>query len=99
MVLRSDDAEHWVQQEGYILAEPGLKPTDQGIGQHADVVVQGERAFIYYFVHQGKEPEAASDPRWNQRTVIQVAELLYRNGKLTVDRNAEVDLRLMPPLE
>lgn len=97
MVLRSDDAEHWTQQDGYILAEPGRQPTDRGMGQHPDVVVDGERAFIYYFVHQGGEPEAGADPYWRQRTVIQAAELIYRDGKLTVDRNAGVDIRLAPP--
>lgn len=97
MVLRSDDAEHWTQQDGYILAQPGTQPTDKGLGQHPDVVVDGERAYIYYFVHQGSEPEAAGDPHWQQRTVIQVAELRYQDGKLSVDRNAAVDVQLAAP--
>ncbi len=42
MVLRSDDALHWHEQPGYILAEPGRKATDRAIGQHPDVVVDGE---------------------------------------------------------
>jgi hypothetical protein len=101
MVLRSDDATAWTQQEGFILDTPGNAPTDRGLGQHPDVVVSGagdnQRAFIYYFVHQGKEPEAAGDPHWNQRTVIQVAELKLVDSKLTVDRNAKVDASLVPP--
>ena len=97
MVLRSDDALHWTEQAGYILGEPGLKATDRSIGQHPDVVVDGERAFIYYFVHQKHEAEAAEDPRWNQRTVIQVAELVYKDGWLTVDRNADLRFRLRAP--
>lgn len=97
MVLRSDDATHWRQQEGYILSEPGVHATDQAIGQHADVVVSGGRAFIYYFVHQGKEPQAAADPHWWQRTVIQVAELIYKDGKLTVDRDAGLSFQLTAP--
>lgn len=97
IVLRSDDAASWTQQDGFLLAQPGARPTDQGLGQHPDVVVDGERAYIYYFVHQGRAPEAAADPHWQQRTVIQVAELVYRNGKLSVDRDAPVDVRLTPP--
>lgn len=97
MVLRSDDASHWIQQDDYLLARPGVEPTDRGLGQHPDVLVDGERAFIYYFVHQGAEPQAASDPHWHQRTVIQVAELRYKDGKLSVEREAPVTVRLTPP--
>ena len=97
MVLRSEDALRWSEQPGYILGLPGRAPTDRAKGQHADVVVDGERAFIYYFVHQENEAEAATDPRWNQRTVIQVAELVYKDGKLNVDRDADLSFRLHPP--
>jgi len=97
MVLRSDDAEHWTEQPGYILAEPGKTPTDRAKGQHADVVVDGDRAFIYYFVHQDNEPETATDPYWRQRTVIQVAELVFKDGKLTADRDQAPVFALHPP--
>ncbi|MCS0616267.1 family 43 glycosylhydrolase [Massilia kyonggiensis] len=94
MVLRSDDARTWTEQKGYILGEPGQKATDRAKGQHADVVVDGDRAFIYYFVHQVNETEAATDARWNQRTVIQVAELVFKDGRLEVDRDRDVAFRL-----
>lgn len=97
MVLRSDDARNWTEQAGYILGEPGRKASDRAMGQHPDVVVDGERAFIYYFVHQKNEPEAAADPRWHQRTVIQVAELVYKDGKLVADRDADLRFRLRAP--
>lgn len=97
MVLRSDDALTWTEQAGYILGEPGRQASDRAKGQHPEVVVDGERAFIYYFVHQTNEAEAAADPRWNQRTVIQVAELVYRDGKLVVDRDADLQFQLHPP--
>jgi hypothetical protein len=97
MILRSDDATHWTEQKGYILGEPGHKATDRAKGQHADVVVDGDRAFIYYFVHQENEPEAATDDRWRQRTVIQVAELVYKDGRLEVDRERDVAFRLAAP--
>jgi hypothetical protein len=97
MVLRSDDARTWTEQPGYILGEPGHKATDRAKGQHADVVVDGDRAFIYYFVHQANEAEAATDARWNQRTVIQVAELVFKDGRLDVDRDRDVAFRLKAP--
>jgi hypothetical protein len=97
MVLRSDDARTWMEQKGYILGEPGHKATDRAKGQHADVVVDGDRAFIYYFVHQANEAEAATDARWNQRTVIQVAELVFKDGRLDVDRDKDVAFRLKAP--
>lgn len=97
MVLRSDDARDWTEQAGYILAAAGHKATDRAMGQHPDIVVDGERAFIYYFVHQKNEAEAAADPYWKQRTVIQVAELVYRDGKLIVDRDADLSFRLHAP--
>ncbi len=97
MVLRSKDATNWIQQTGFLLDQPGVSPTDTSAGQHPDVVVNGGRAFLYYFVHQINEPEAKSDPYWNQRTVIQVAELIYKDAGLTVDRNAPVSFRLKPP--
>jgi len=97
MVLRSEDALNWTEQAGYILGEPGHKATDRHKGQHADVVVDGERAFIYYFVHQQNGAQAAADPRWNQRTVIQVAELVYQDGKLSVNRDADLTFQLHAP--
>jgi beta-xylosidase len=97
MVLRSDDGLNWTEQPGYILGEPGHKATDRAKGQHADVVVDGDRAFIYYFVHQENEPEAATDTHWHQRTVIQVAELVFKDGWLGVDRDRDVAFRLQAP--
>jgi hypothetical protein len=86
LVMRSDDAAQWTRQEGYLLAEPGALPTDRAKGQHPDIVVADDRAYLIYFVHQGGEPEAASDPRWHRRSVLQISELIERDGRLTIDR-------------
>jgi hypothetical protein len=43
------------------------------------------------------EEEAATDARWNQRTVIQVAELVFKDGRLEVDRDKDVAFRLGRP--
>lgn len=88
LVMRSDDALHWQEQPTRLLADAGLHPTDRAKGQHPDVTVVGGRAYLFYFTHQGGEPEAAGDDRWHQRTVIQVAELTLKDGWLNVDRNA-----------
>lgn len=94
IVLRSSDLEHWELQSTRLLERPGTDPTDRNIGQHADVVVNAGRAFIYYFVHQTRAPEALSNPLWGRRTVIQVAELKLKDGWLTADRDAPVAARL-----
>jgi beta-xylosidase len=97
IVLSSKDTKDWTLQTERLLEAPGAQPTDDAKGQHPDVVVNNGRAFIYYFVHQSEAPEARTDPYFHQRTVLQVAELKYANGKLTVDRNARVDARLIAP--
>lgn len=97
LVLSSDDADSWTRQPGYILADPGTRATDRAKGQHPDIVVAGDRAFIFYFVHQDDEPQAQADPEWKRRTVIQVAELKEAGGMLSVDRGAPVRVALTPP--
>lgn len=94
LVQHSDDAATWTRQPGYLLADPGTRPTDRAKGQHPEVIVAGNRAYIVYFVHQSGEPEAATDPRWNRRTVLQIAELRDSDAVLSVDRAAPVALRL-----
>lgn len=97
IALKSDDLQSWTLQAQRLLEEPGTQATDDAKGQHPDVVVNNGRAFIYYFVHQSNAPEAKTDPYYHQRTVLQVAELKYENGQLTLDRNAPVDARLIAP--
>ncbi|MET0357722.1 MAG: glycosyl hydrolase [Cellvibrio sp.] len=92
MVLSSDDSERWVEQTERLLPDAGLLATDKAKGQHPDIQVVGDKAFIFYFVHQENEAAASNNDRYGQRTVIQVAELKIENGKLTVDRNAKVNL-------
>lgn len=94
LVMRSDDATHWTRQPDHLLATPGAQPTDRAKGQHPDVVVSGGRAFLFYFTHQSGEPEAKRDPSWGRRTAIQVAELIERDGVITVDREAPLQVRL-----
>jgi hypothetical protein len=87
-VYRSEDLEEWTFQ-GFILDTPGSRPHDQTIGQHADVVVQGENAYIFYFTHpvKGRPP-----------TSVQVAKFGYEDGKLVCDRDLAFVIDLQPEL-
>ncbi|NWK97693.1 glycoside hydrolase family 43 [Sphingobium lactosutens] len=96
LVMRSDDGEHWTTQPGHILATPGTQPTDRAKGQHPDIVVAGERAYIIYFVHQEGEDAAKSDPEYYRRTVLQIAELKEKDGVISVDRDMPTHVRLKP---
>ena len=95
--MRSDDGgDSWTTQPGHILAQPGRHPTDRAKGQHPDIIVAGDHAYILYFVHQHGEAEAKADPEWGRRTVIQIAELREEDGIIRVDRDAPVLVRLAP---
>jgi hypothetical protein len=48
-------------------------------------------------VHQENAPEARTDPYWRQRSAVQVAELKFDDGWLSVDRDADVTTPLIPP--
>lgn len=96
LVMRSPDATTWTAQPGHILATPGLHPTDRAKGQHPDIIVTGNRAYIIYFIHQSGEADTQAKPDLWRRSVLQIAELKEKDGVLTVDRNAPVRVRLKP---
>lgn len=94
-VYRSNDMANWIKQDENILEQPGTGEDDMVKGGHADIVVQGERAFIFYFTHPGRRteiPESASLEK--RRSSIQVAELFYTDGKIWCDRNQPVFINL-----
>jgi hypothetical protein len=96
-VYSSDEGLKWSAQGDRLLDTPGHIPTDRSIGHHCDVVVNGDRAFIFYFTHQEGADEVASLPHSAQRTVIQVAELAFHDGKLSADRDAPTHVLLSKP--
>ncbi|MNW39638.1 Glycosyl hydrolases family 43 [compost metagenome] len=97
-VFRSVDAEQW-ERTGLILDQSGTRQDDSGVGLHADVVVQGEEAYIFYFTHPGRSSSHEELTTYGQRrTSIQVAKLKADGGTLLCDRNAECELRLERPL-
>jgi GH43 family beta-xylosidase len=95
-VYRSPDALRWSRQPGgNLLQQPGRSADDQVKGGHADVVVNRDRAFLFYFTHPGRTgPRAAEDGYDQRRSSIQVVELFHQDGRLTCDRNAPARLRL-----
>lgn len=95
-IYQSDDLLKWKKQTTRILEEPGKGAEDAAIGGHADVIVSGDRAYIYYFTHPGR---AAANPAPLQsvearRSLIQVAELEYKDGVIACDRDKPVLIKL-----
>jgi len=85
-VYSSEDFYNWKRQEENILDIPGKREWDNALGHHADVLVHGDRAFIFYFVH----PVFEQEPR-NPATCLLAAELKIEDGKLVCDRDADLD--------
>jgi sucrose-6-phosphate hydrolase SacC (GH32 family) len=95
-VYQSDDLLKWNKQPARILEEPGKGKDDQAIGGHCDVVVNADRAYIFYFTHPGRSKANPASPGSSEekRSVIQLAELKYLNGTITVDRDEPVVISL-----
>lgn len=94
-VYTSEDFENWEKQENPILQQPGTGADDKVKAGHADVVVKGESAFIFYFTHPGRTSDNEGiDNYETRRSSIQVAELEYENGKISSDRDRDVHLNL-----
>jgi hypothetical protein len=86
---------HWQRQETNLLEQPGHGADDQVKGGHPDVVVSGERAFVFYFTHPGRVGEDAHKNGYEQRrSSIQVVELNYENGVLTCERDEPTHIRM-----
>lgn len=94
-VYRSDDLENWTKQDNLILDVGGKRKDDGVMANHADVLVNDGRAYIFYFTHPERTKENLENGTGNQkRSSIQVAELKVEDGKLTCDRDADFDFVL-----
>lgn len=96
-VYRSTDAVNWKRQPYNLLQAPGKGVDDQVIGGHPDVVVSGDRAWVFYFTHPGRKgPDAKKDGPEQRRSSLQVVELGQdqASGWLTADRDAPTRIRL-----
>lgn len=96
-VYTTEDFCHF-ERNGVILKEGGSRPMDQMKGHHADVLVQGDNAYIFYFCHPG---EGGTDLKklspWERgQAVVQAAVLKVVDGKLVADRDADIDFKLEP---
>ncbi|WP_086595905.1 glycoside hydrolase family protein [Hymenobacter crusticola] len=100
-VYSSTDLKTWQLQNDRLLENPGTGRDDQAIGGHCDVVVSGDRAYLYYFTHPGraKAAPAPENSTAAKRSVIQVVELRYQRGKIYCDRNAPTYVKLKRPGE
>lgn len=100
-VYQSPDATAWKRQ-GLILDRPGTRPDDGDIGRHADVLINGSNAYIFYFTHPERRPSESYGfseewPFSTKRSSLQVARLEWKNGLLTCDRDESFDLALLKP--
>jgi hypothetical protein len=99
-VYQSDDALHWKRQEQNLLDQPGHGTDDEVKGGHPDVVVSGDRAFLFYFTHPGRKgPDVRKNGYEQRRSSIQVVELQYQDGGLTCDRDQPTYVLLQPPAQ
>jgi sucrose-6-phosphate hydrolase SacC (GH32 family) len=97
-VYRSADLEKWKYQ-GKILDKPGWRNDDASVGKHCDVVVCGDRAYIFYLVEPGMKdvpPRQGIQPLPGRRSAIQAAQLEMKDGQLTCDRDKLLRIRLAP---
>lgn len=98
-VYSSTDLLNWTKQKERILESPGKGKDDQAIGGHCDVIVNNGKAYVYYFTHPGrrKDKPAIKGTFDDNRSVIQVAELEYKDGVISCDRDKPVKLKLRKP--
>jgi hypothetical protein len=96
-VLRSTDLSEWVPQVR-ILDEPGNRDDDAAVGLHADVVVDGERAAIFYFTHPARLHGVTLDDvnYSSRRSSLQVARVRVVDGALVCDRNEVLSDPILP---
>jgi len=99
-VYSSDDCLKWTRQANNLLKAAGQGPDDKVKGGHPDVVVSGDRAFMFYFTHPGRQnpgPKGSKDDTYERRrSSIQVVELEYQDGELTCDRDKPTHVLLEP---
>jgi len=95
-VYRSGDAREWTRQPDSLLITPGSGADDKVHGGHADVVVSENRAFLFYFTHPGRRPDAPKTEAEQRRSSIQVVELRCEDGRLTCDRDLPTHIYLSP---
>lgn len=94
-VYSSKDLKNWRRQKENILQIPGKGKDDGTNGLHADVLINNDKAYIFYFTHPGRTEENKQDNSYEtRRSSIQVAELEYKDGIIVCDRDKPVYINL-----
>jgi hypothetical protein len=94
-IYRSTNALTWVRQGEDILKIPGRGEDDGAKGHHCDVVVNNDRACVFYFTHPGEAlTNQPVDLHEKRRSSIQVVELQYKNNVMVCDRDVPVSIKL-----
>jgi hypothetical protein len=98
-VYRSDDALAW-SRVGTLLQKPGTGPDDRAVGHHPEVILSGDRAYLFYFTHPDSARASAVENN-ARRSSIQVTELSYDGASQTLgcDRDSPTLLNLQPPAD
>lgn len=93
MVYESNDSENW-NYRGIILKDSGSRPLDNSRARHCSVIIKDERAFIIYHVEPWRDYDSGvgipRQPILNRRSVLQMAELKMKDGKISCNRNEEI---------
>jgi hypothetical protein len=95
-LYQSDDLLKWNKQTTRILEQPGTGKDDGAIGGHCDVVVNDNKVYVFYFTHPGKTKNspAPNNSYQAKRSVVQLAELEWKDGQIICDRDKEVFISL-----
>ncbi|MFQ9510193.1 MAG: glycosyl hydrolase [Lachnospiraceae bacterium] len=89
-VYKSDDFIHWDRCSNNLLDTPGKREMDGTIGHHADIVVMGEEAYIFYFCHPYKTENMDDHAKEREAlTVLQAARLTTDGKNLFCNRDEE----------
>ena len=76
-VYKTEDFTNW-ERNGVILRDGGSRPCDGVMANHADVVVSGENAYIFYFTHPYHSNENRLEAYRQRRGCL---SCLYSGGK------------------
>lgn len=96
MVYKSDDGVNWERQRD-ILDKPGNRKDDNAYGHHADILVLGENAYIFYFTHPGSNIQQNAREKISyerKRTSLQVAKLELDADELVCHRDEPFDFHM-----
>ncbi len=98
-IYQSADLVNWKKQATRILEQGGNGKDDGAIGGHSDVLLNNNKAYVFYFTHPGRTKNNPAPPNSFEakRSVIQLAELRLKDGEIVCDRNKPTIIKLKSP--